>query len=291
MARAETSAQRAPVPADTFAPTSVLNAVKAPPVLSSLTLSDDYVERIRPGLQELGFSVDHDHLDQAEGKETIEFWFTVVENGAKRFLLQLDDEVLTVFSRVNKLALGEVRDLFKGKYRHGTTLYIFHESTPHGSYLVLMEGQWRETHRIAVKFIPLSQLRDFDDDMPLEKQMDYLKVRLDLADQPAGPEKKLPASEISPDERKKLAKILANLPVFRDDGVRGRRALVHSADLRDIAESYDFEGGPWMVAYSLIVDLPSQGLGLLLKRMGELPELSDAEREYIADVLEDYDFA
>lgn len=285
--RVASYAEHATVLPDRFVP-EVLRAVKIPP-LTEMMLLDDDLQRIRPVLEKLGFAVDDDHIDQVVGRETTEFRFTLIRNVTMRVVLRLPDEILTVSNRENRLALNEVRDLFLVRFGRGTTLYIFHDSNPHGLHKNLMEGEWPEKYGIKSKFIPMSDLRDIEE-MQLEDRKAYLRRTLDLDDQPAGPVQKPAADAMTPQEMGKLADILASLPEFRDEGPRGRRVLVQRAGLLDFAKSFDFNGTPKTVAGDLVLELRDRGLGALVETIKGLEDLPSEKREFVAKLLESYSF-
>ncbi len=289
-ARVSKLAEQASVAPDNFVPNRVLRAVNVPPLLAKLYLLEEHLTLIQAGLEKLGFSQREGELERSEGGETTTFHFTLVTNGSRRALLYLEDEILTIYSRANKLALEEVRDLFQGEF---DTLYVFHDSNPKGTYKNLMQGEWPQKYRISTKFIPLSELEDLRD-MTIEEQVGYLKRELDLAAAPAHPAaaaKKPPAVQMAINEMRKLAERIAKRPEFTDEGPRGRRVFVENAALREFAANFDFDGKPRTVASDLVTSLLDRGLGQLLEMMKDLEDLSDDDREFITGLLERYTFA
>jgi hypothetical protein len=134
-----------------------LKLVLPAPLLDTLCLPRERLELIKPVLEQLGLSCEEGQIEPEDSDEI--FHFTLVRNGVCRALLFLEDENLSFYSRENKLALEEVRDAFQGKH---PVLYVFHNQIPHATYKNLMEGQWFEKYTIRAKFIPLSQLDDFE---------------------------------------------------------------------------------------------------------------------------------
>jgi len=292
VARTSSVVECAPLPPAALVPDMLVHALtKAPPVLTEMTLLDKYLELIRPSLTGMGFSVTNDHLDQIVGKETIEFRFTMVRNGVSRALVQLGNEVLTVVCRENRLALAEVRDLFltQGEFRKEKRLYIFHDSNPHGAFKAWVQGEWFQNHGIRSKFVPLTDLAGFPD-MQLAQQSDYLRLTLDLVGQPDGTPSKPAPKEMPAGHMKRLAEILAGLPRWTDEGVRGRRVMVAESGLLEFVNSYNFEGGPKTVAFDLIVDLLDEGLGLLLKLIQGQQDLRTSDKKFVGEILESYSF-
>ena len=257
---------------DALLPSGVLRFVKpAPLVLTSMVLPQAEIERMRAVLDALGFAVEDASTEDGVGADVTTFRYTLIRNGTHaRVLLYIGDEVLTVANRHNKRALVEIREIFATKNKV-TALYVFHGLNPSPAFKNLMQGEWRDVYRIRVRFIPLSDLAAFDEMSDADRAA-YLRRELELDE---GPGESVPAKTISGEDIRKIIRIIAAIPAFKDDGVRGRRVLVQTAGLSAVAGSFDFDGNPQTVA----------GRRLLLEGIVDRDDLPTDACDFLKDVL------
>lgn len=279
--REENVLRRISVAPESLVPERVLRFVRPAPVLDRMVLPGEYLEPLRPALAEVGLTASEELLEQAVLQTT--YAFTLLRMGDSVWaLLNIPDSILTLFSRENKLALDEVRDLFQGKYN---PLYVFHESIPQVTYRNLMLGEWRDKYQLKVKLMPLSDLKDLAQ-QPLVEQVKYLKRELEVkeAAPPAPPDQ--PAKHpLTVPELLGLHRVVAKLPEF--ETARGRRVLVESAGLSEFAENFDFEGSAATVAGDLVNSLAkSRRLRPLLEVVKLSKDLPASDNVFIQETLE-----
>src|SRR5262249_23069801 len=150
--------QQISVVAETLVTRPFAKAASALPVLDDMVLPKEYLQRLAPGLEALGFSYEEQTLAPRVGDGGTTYRFTIIKkDGHSKVLLYFEAEVFAEFRREYKLALEEVRDLFQSKYE---MFYVFHARLA-PIYKNLMLGEWREKYRIIVKFIPLVDVDGF----------------------------------------------------------------------------------------------------------------------------------
>lgn len=273
--------------------------------LSDMSLEENYLEILSPTLGSLGFSIANSFIPDPISGDLHEFTLVSRQDQDKRMLIRIADAILDNPNRLHRAMLKEIIELFADVFQAEARIFIVYERPPNAVIELVLKESARQKG-ILLGFIPSSKFRDL---MPVSETF-RLRIVQDilLLESPAtsptaravevAPEKPAIAN-IQRTEILRLAEIVSDHPSFRDDKSH-RRNLVEIAELDEIFENFNFDRGPWDVAYELIDKTLDHGIVqktgqhaclMFLQAFCTLEkDLPGEEKNYILSILDKYDF-
>jgi hypothetical protein len=273
--------------------------------LSDMSLEADYLEILSPTLSSLGFNIANSFIPDPISGDLHEFTLVSRQDQDKRMLIRIADAILDNPNRLHRAMLKEIIELFADVFQAEARIFIVHERPPNAVIELVLKESARQ-RGILLGFVPSSKFRDLT---PISETF-RLRIVQDIllleGREPAPtahavePAPAKPAiSNIQRSEILRLAEIVSDHPSFRDDKSH-RRNLVEISELDEIFENFNFDRGPWDVAYELIDKTLDHGLVqktgqhacvMFLKAFCTLEkDLPGEEKNYILSILDKYDF-
>jgi hypothetical protein len=126
--------------------------------LKDMRLPDEYTGILSPCLQSFGFALQHaDVMEEISGEQ---HHFTLVTNGREnRYLFRIQDQILSNPTRMNRVALKDVLEVFINRFGAETKFFIFHETPPNTMYKYVFH-ELEKQKSISISFISFTEIRD-----------------------------------------------------------------------------------------------------------------------------------
>jgi len=273
--------------------------------LSDMSLEENFLEILSPTLGSLGFSIANSFIPDPISGDLHEFTLVSRQDQDKRMLIRIADAILDNPNRLHRAMLKEIIELFADVFQAEARIFIVHERPPNAVIELVLKESARQ-RGILLGWIPSSKLRDLtpiSETFRLRIVQDILLLEGHLSAAPARAVEAAPAkpaiSNIQRSEIQRLAEIVSDHPSFRDDKSH-RRNLVEIAEIDDIFENFNFDRGPWDVAYELIDKTLDHGIMqktgqhaclMFLRAFCSLEkDLPGGQKNYILSILDKYDF-
>jgi hypothetical protein len=181
--------------------------------LKDMHLPEEYTAILSPCLQSFGFLVQHaDVMEEISGEQ---HRFTLVTNGRdNRYLFHIQDQILSNPSRMNRVALKDVLEVFTNRFGAETRFFVFHETPPNAMYKYVFH-ELEKQKGISISFISFTEIRDLRN-LVESLQWKILRIHLSLEEvsqnvirEPEGSRKALADLEQDDQQVNKIVAMLA----------------------------------------------------------------------------------
>src|SRR5687767_11241080 len=128
--------------------------------LFDMRLPEPITAIVAPLLNNIGFRIEESKVVDTISSD--EYRYTLaINDGMRRFLLQMPDNILSNPSRDNLRAVNDVLRVFKDNFNPYSRIIIFGWVIPNATYDLIMR-QMTDRERIPVEFVPFSKIKDLE---------------------------------------------------------------------------------------------------------------------------------